>query len=365
MRDSDCKGDDTWDPESAWVQPVYDILTRERPTLFAWLYLGQGSQPPAGGDLQLPSSDVALESLITRALPNAPGGIYVPVGAPSRLRSLTAKTASSSVWKRLIAEVSCMDRPTKQDLAALAAARSNAVRVALAVAGTSAPYRVMSAVRPDYVRVAAGAIKEPPDPDSLDSLATLNDRAWRVGALPLWEGLRSKAAVAAARRLGVWYACGPALASALPLSQTATWVGQAPTDPPELREAVLRAAATVLVVDDSPTSLVTEAAALRAGPYRVLTARSGAEGISRATREGPDLVLLGMRVAEASGFEVCRRLRTHPVTRTVPLILLAALEDSASLEVCAAHGCDGYVAKPIDPAQLLAKVHDCLGRSSR
>lgn len=114
--------------------------------------------------------------------------------------------------------------------------------------------------------------------------------------------------------------------------------------------------ATILVIDDSPDVLDILRAALRP-QYRVLAARSGEAGIKIAQRSpAPDLILLDVMMPEMDGYSVLGKLRENPLTCTIPVIFLTALagceDEERGLEVGAAD----YIAKPIKPAVLLARV---------
>jgi putative two-component system response regulator len=112
---------------------------------------------------------------------------------------------------------------------------------------------------------------------------------------------------------------------------------------------------TVLVVDDTPDNL-TLLAGLLGGDCRVKLANNGARALALAQREPPDLVLLDVMMPGMDGYEVCRQLKAHEVTRDVPVIFLTALgqpEDEArGFEMGAAD----FIAKPISPPVVRARV---------
>jgi DNA-binding response OmpR family regulator/DNA-binding CsgD family transcriptional regulator len=116
------------------------------------------------------------------------------------------------------------------------------------------------------------------------------------------------------------------------------------------------AAATILVIDDDPTSLGVALKHLSAYDYAVLTARDGERGFRRALHVRPDLVLLDLGLPGIDGHEVCRRLKAHPVTKDIPVIFLTAratVDDKLrSFEL---DGVD-YLTKPFAAAELVARV---------
>ena len=117
----------------------------------------------------------------------------------------------------------------------------------------------------------------------------------------------------------------------------------------------------ILLVDDSRTSLFMERMILRQGPYDLVTANDGVEGVEQAKAEAPDLILMDVVMPRMTGFEALRALRKSPVTRSTPVILVTTRGEPANVEEGWEAGCSDYLTKPIDPEELLAKVRGCLG----
>jgi CheY-like chemotaxis protein len=117
----------------------------------------------------------------------------------------------------------------------------------------------------------------------------------------------------------------------------------------------------ILVVDDSRTILMMQSMILRKGPYDVLVANDGAEAVEVALAEHPDLILMDVVMPRMTGFEACRLLRSHDETRAIPIILVTTRGEGDNVETGYASGCSDYVTKPINGAELLAKVRDQLG----
>ena len=78
----------------------------------------------------------------------------------------------------------------------------------------------------------------------------------------------------------------------------------------------------ILLVDDSVTSLFMEKMVLRQGPYDLVTASDGREGVERALSERPDLIVMDVVMPNMSGVEALRELRARPETRGTPVILV-------------------------------------------
>ena len=118
---------------------------------------------------------------------------------------------------------------------------------------------------------------------------------------------------------------------------------------------------TILLVDDSRTSLFLQRMILQTGPYRLVTAQDGQEGVERALAETPDLILMDVVMPRKNGFEALRELRTHDTTRETPVILVTTRGEPTNVEEGYAAGCSDFVTKPIEPEELLTKVRSCLG----
>ena len=90
--------------------------------------------------------------------------------------------------------------------------------------------------------------------------------------------------------------------------------------------------------------------------FEVVQAHNGRVALQLAMDSPPDLVLLDITMPEMDGTEVCRKLKAHPATRAVPVIMLTAhgevTERVRGLNV----GADDYMAKPFHPAELVARI---------
>jgi len=115
-------------------------------------------------------------------------------------------------------------------------------------------------------------------------------------------------------------------------------------------------AATVLIVDDEPLNVDLLEQELAAAGYRTLSAASGEEGISKASKALPDLVLLDAMMADLDGYAVCERLKAGEATRAIPVIFLTALTDTFEKVRAFAAGAVDYVTKPFETEELLARV---------
>ncbi len=112
---------------------------------------------------------------------------------------------------------------------------------------------------------------------------------------------------------------------------------------------------TVLIVDDTPDSIEILEGVLN-DSYSIKAARSGKMALKIAEKTLPDIILLDIVMPEMDGYEVCRRLKSNPLTKAIPIIFISAKDDAVNeargLEV----GAVDYITKPISAAIVLSRV---------
>jgi sigma-B regulation protein RsbU (phosphoserine phosphatase) len=121
----------------------------------------------------------------------------------------------------------------------------------------------------------------------------------------------------------------------------------------------------VLVVDDEPDISTILTVTLRRAGYEVSSAADGIEAMEAIRRQPPDLVLLDVMMPRADGLETLRRIREHGPTALVPVIMLTAKAALADKMKGFERGADDYVAKPFEPAEILARVQILLKRTAQ
>jgi cyclic di-GMP phosphodiesterase len=116
----------------------------------------------------------------------------------------------------------------------------------------------------------------------------------------------------------------------------------------------------VLVVDDDPAIRNLHTDLLSGAGYEVAVASDGDEALARVEARLPDLVLLDLDMPRVSGYEVCRRLKSDPRTRFIPVVILTgALAEQARLQAWEL-GADDFLSKPFRTKQVLTRCRALL-----
>ena len=116
----------------------------------------------------------------------------------------------------------------------------------------------------------------------------------------------------------------------------------------------------ILVIEDTEDNRQIIRDLLSSVGYELLEAVDGVSGVALAQTEHPDLILMDIQLPEIDGYEATRRIRAVPELKTVPIIAVTSYALSGDEAKTREAGCDGYVAKPFSPRQLLAKVREFL-----
>ena len=124
-------------------------------------------------------------------------------------------------------------------------------------------------------------------------------------------------------------------------------------------------AARILVVDDEVDINTVLSVTLRRAGYDVVSAADGVEAVEAVERQAPDLILLDIMMPRADGLETLRRIRAHAPTAHVPVIMLTARSTLTDKMDAFERGADDYVAKPFEPAEILARVQALLKRTAQ
>lgn len=119
--------------------------------------------------------------------------------------------------------------------------------------------------------------------------------------------------------------------------------------------------ATVLVIDDNVDLLQMVRLILQErGKHEVILSADGADGLSRAITSPPDLAIVDVMMPGVTGYDVVRRMREHPQTKDVPILVLTARGQMIDRQTALQAGANDHMAKPVTPQALLDKVKELL-----
>ena len=116
----------------------------------------------------------------------------------------------------------------------------------------------------------------------------------------------------------------------------------------------------ILVIEDTEDNRHIIRDLLTSFDYELVEAVDGAEGVAMAKDHHPDLILMDIQLPVMDGYEATRRIRAIPELTRVPIIAVNSYALSGDEAKTREAGCDGYVAKPFSPRQLLAKIREFL-----
>jgi len=117
---------------------------------------------------------------------------------------------------------------------------------------------------------------------------------------------------------------------------------------------------TILIVDDNAQNLELLQAYLDDLPSTILTATDGIEAMRIIDEQTVDLILLDVMMPRMSGFEVCKKLKAAPSTRSIPIIMVTALNELGDIERGVESGTDDFLSKPVKKLELLTRVKSLL-----
>ena len=112
---------------------------------------------------------------------------------------------------------------------------------------------------------------------------------------------------------------------------------------------------TILAVDDTPENLDVVRGIL-ASQYTVKAAINGPMALKIVEKQPPDLILLDIMMPEMNGYEVCKRLKSNPETKHIPVIFLTAMDQTTDESSGFELGAADYITKPVNPPILEARV---------
>lgn len=112
----------------------------------------------------------------------------------------------------------------------------------------------------------------------------------------------------------------------------------------------------ILIVDDSPTERHVLNEMLTKAGFEVIASDNGEDAIVKAKRDRPDVILMDVVMPGLNGFQATRAISRDPETKTIPIIICTSKAQETDKIWGMRQGARGYVVKPIDREELLAKI---------
>jgi putative two-component system response regulator len=139
----------------------------------------------------------------------------------------------------------------------------------------------------------------------------------------------------------------------------AAWTGGSRPNPNAVR-ATRRGAQSVLVVDDGAANRELIEACLAEVDCTIRMAEDGPAALRMIASASPDLILLDVQMPGMDGYEVCRRVKANSANRLIPVVMITALDRTDDRVKALDAGADDFMSKPVERAELVARVRSAL-----
>jgi len=117
---------------------------------------------------------------------------------------------------------------------------------------------------------------------------------------------------------------------------------------------------SILIAEDSATQREQLRMILEKRGFGIAVAADGAEALARAERSPPDLILSDVVMPGLDGYQLCKRIRSHPSLNATPFILLTSLSDPEDVIKGLECGADSFISKPIRPDKICDQIRSML-----
>lgn len=115
----------------------------------------------------------------------------------------------------------------------------------------------------------------------------------------------------------------------------------------------------IMIVDDEPNVRRLLRTMLNK-KFTVLEAEDGAQAVNMASTEKPDLILMDIMMPRMDGYTSCYTLKSEPATKSIPVIMLTAIDLRLNFKLSKEMGADGYITKPFNSRDLLDNITQIL-----
>ena len=118
----------------------------------------------------------------------------------------------------------------------------------------------------------------------------------------------------------------------------------------------------IIVIEDEPDIVEVISYSLKREGYNVLAVDRGDESINLIRNQSPSLIILDLMLPGMDGLSVCRQLKSDPIVKDIPVIMISAKGEESDIVIGLEMGADDYLTKPFSPRELLARVKAVLRR---
>lgn len=120
----------------------------------------------------------------------------------------------------------------------------------------------------------------------------------------------------------------------------------------------------ILVIDDEEPILLLLQTVLNVYGYEAIKAPSPEQAFARIAEDLPDLIILDVSMPEMNGYEVCRKIKSNPETKDIPIIMITALALEQDRKQALQAGANGFLFKPFDPKVVIKAIESLLNPAS-
>jgi|SRR5258708_7641149 DNA-binding response OmpR family regulator len=120
--------------------------------------------------------------------------------------------------------------------------------------------------------------------------------------------------------------------------------------------------AHILIVEDNAMLAKILTIGLQRADHTIFLVQDGAEVFAYARDHAPDLILLDVLLPGMNGFQILKQLKHHPTTRAIPVFMLTAQSDGASIIAGIDGGAEAYLSKPVDLPDIVRRIGVVLQR---
>ncbi len=119
---------------------------------------------------------------------------------------------------------------------------------------------------------------------------------------------------------------------------------------------------SILIIEDEKDIVDLIEYHLKQSGFSVISALDGPAGLEKAKKKSPNLIILDLMLPEMDGKDICRSLKSNPLTQSIPILMLTAKAEETDRLIGFELGADDYVTKPFSPKELVLRVKAILRR---